>query len=239
MPSLLDRGRDLVQQAAVATGVRAPPPEPEPSLIDHAQRHLEALGTQVGARVREASPWAGERLDEAAAAAVEMERKGFSKHVKEFNASLLRPLQDGTSEVLAVARATATCAPGQDARKAFALWNVLCFWLGVVILLLDFVLPMGMPLIELVGVIGGYAAAYTLHFIFVRVPQKAWMRAALLVLALYVSYNVFAGVGGLVLVVPGAIAFARAGANAVLLWYAWTLYGQHVALMPGGPAAMV
>jgi hypothetical protein len=46
------------------------------------------------------------------------------------------------------------------------------------------------------------------------------------VLSLYVAFNLMAGFGGLLLIVPGVISFCRAAANAVLLFYAFQLYGR-------------
>jgi hypothetical protein len=66
--------------------------------------------------------------------------------------------------------------------------------------------------------------AYTLYFTFVKVPQLPWMLAGQVVLGLYTSFQIFAGFGGLLLVVPAAMAFARAAANGILLYYAFQLY---------------
>jgi hypothetical protein len=46
------------------------------------------------------------------------------------------------------------------------------------------------------------------------------------ILCLYVAFNLMATFAGLLLVVPAAISFARSAANAVLLFYAFQLYGQ-------------
>ena len=192
MHSLLERGKAAINSAAVASGVRA---APEPGLLDHAKKYAEEKGEQIHDFIRSKSPWAAEQLDEAAVAAGELEAKGFSKHGASFNASLLRPLQDGTSAVVASVTKTATCAPAQDAAAAFALWNVLCFWVNVVVLAVHLLLPFGSALSELLSVGTGYAVAYTLHFVFLRSPQVKWMRGSLLVLGLYVAYELASGFG--------------------------------------------
>ena len=126
--------QDRFRQAAVATG-RA-----EPGVIDHARNYATEAGERVYVWVNERSPWMGARLDDAAAAASDLDRKGYGRHFKEFNASLLRPLKEGTSEVVRVVKATAVCAPGQNVTAAFTLWNVLCFWLNVLLLVIDLLL---------------------------------------------------------------------------------------------------
>ncbi len=54
-------------------------------------------------------------------------------------------------------------------------------------------------------------------------PRASLDRRCKLVIVIVI---VFAGVGGLVLLVPAAIAFTRAAANGVLLYYAFQLYAQ-------------
>jgi len=199
-------------------------PSPEPGLIDHASRAVSDAGHKVRAWIYEKSPWVGAKLDEAAAAVQQLEAQGWSSHFSEFNAALIKPFRVGTSEVVEVVRATARCAAGQDAVVAFSLWNVLCFWLGVVVLVVNLLLPGGSDFAEAIGVAFSYLIAYTLYFVFVRAPQPAWMFASVVFLVLSVSFHVFAGVGGLVLLVPAAMEFAKAAAHAVLLWYAFELY---------------
>ena len=223
MRDAVERGRGVFRDAAVASGAVPPP---EPSILDHAKTYVADVGVKVYRWVNEKSPWMGARLDDAVAAASDLERKGYANHVRAFNQSLLRPLKDGTSEVVHVIKSTATCAPGQDAKAAFTLWNVLCFWLNVLLLIVDLLLPFGSALTELIGTALGYFTAYTLHFVFLRAPSKRYMLLCLAVLSLYVAFNLMAGFGGLLLVVPGAISFCRAAANAVLLFYAFQLYGR-------------
>lgn len=211
------------RQAAVATGAA---PRPEPGLIDHARNYATDAGEKVYVWVNDRNPWMGARLDDAAGAASDLDRKGYGRHFKEFNQSLLRPLKEGTSEVMHVIKATATCSPGQNVTAAFTLWNVLCFWLNVLLLLIDLLLPFGSALTELIGAALGYLTAYTFHFVFLRVPSKRYMLACLVILCLYVAFNLMATFAGLLLVVPAAISFARSAANAVLLFYAFQLYGQ-------------
>ena len=121
-------------------------------------------------------------------------------------------------------KSTATCAPGQDAKAAFTLWNVLCFWLNVLLLLVDLLLPFGSALTELIGIALGYFTAYApfclscaveaAHAPLPRGPQS--LR----------GLQFDGGLRCLLLVVPGAISFCRAAANAVLLFYAFQLYGR-------------
>ena len=83
------------------------------------------------------------------------------------------------------------------------------FWLALVLLVVDLMLPFGFALVEIAGAVSAYISAYTLHFLFLRAPQRRWMLVGLVVLGVYVSVNLFAAVSTIVLLVPAAIALAR------------------------------
>ena len=213
------------------------PAEPEPgSLVDHAKREINEQAGRAYNWINTQSPWAAARIDDCVNTVTEMESRGYNRHFNEFNESLLRPLTQGLPDVVRGVRATATCAPNQDPKAAFELWNVLCFWLTVVIMLCDLLLPFGSAFAELVGVGFRYLAAYTLHFACVRVPNRRWMLVALIVLGLYVTSCIFAGVGGIVLLLPAVFSFATAACNAVLFFYLFQLYSMLEA--SSGAAAM-
>ena len=210
-------------------------PPPEPGLLEHARQKAGELGGTLYRSISERSPWLASRIDDAVHSISEMEARGWTKHFAEFNEALLRPLKQGVSQVAASATSSATCTPTQDPAAAFVLWNVLCFWLGMLLLLLDLLLPWGSSVAELLGGGLAYLAAYTLHFVFIRVPHKRSMLAALILLGLYVCLNLFSGVAGLVVLLPAAMAFARAGAFGILLFHAYQLYLQ----LDGGATDML
>ena len=111
MPSLFERGRTYFSRA------EAPVPT-EPGLLDHASRHVSDAAAKAYSWIRTQSPWVAGRIDDAVQAASEMESRGFTQHFAEFNASLLRPLTDGTSEVVRAVRTTASCQPAEDPAAA-------------------------------------------------------------------------------------------------------------------------
>ena len=208
-------------------------PPPEPGLLEHARQKAGELGGTVYRSISERSPWLASRIDDAVLSLSEMERRGWTKHFGEYNETLLRPLKQGVSQVVSSATSSATCTPTNDPASAFVLWNVLCFWLAMALLLLDLLLPWGSSVAELLGGGFAYLAAYTLHFVFIRVPHKPSMLAALVLLGLYVSLNLFSGVVGLVVLLPAMMSFARAGANGILLFHAYQLFQQ----LDGGAGA--
>ena len=69
--------QDRFRQAGVAAGTR------EPGLLDHAKNYATNAGEKVYVWVNERSPWMGARLDDAVAAASDLDRKGFGRHFKD------------------------------------------------------------------------------------------------------------------------------------------------------------
>ena len=215
-----------------------PPPPPEPgSLLDHVDRAKRQM-TEAVARayiwIAHQSPWVASRIDDTVAIASEMERRGYTNHFHEFNTSLLRPLTQGLPGLVRSVRATATCRPNQDVIAAFEMWNVLCFWLAVAIMLLNLLLPFGGALGDFIGVAFRYLATYTLQFAFVRVPTRRWMLIALILLALYTSMCILA-VFAVLFLVTAFTSFVSATANGLLLFYSYQIY---CSLEDGAGAAM-
>ena len=203
--------------------------EPQPtvaegSIVDNAQRQCNEIAGRAYMWVAQQSPWAAARIDDVVAIASEMESRGYKLHFSEFNQALIQPLMQGLPDVVRTVQATATCARDQDIRAAFGMWNVLCFWLSVAIMLLNLLNPFGSALGDLIGVGLRYLTSYTLYFVFVRVPNRRWMLIALVILGLYISSCVFGGVGGLVFLIPAVTNFATAGANGVLAFYGYQIY---------------
>ena len=217
-----------------------PPPPPEPgSLLDHvdrAKRQMAEAAARAYIWIAHQSPWVASRIDDTVAIASEMERRGCTNHLNfnDFNTSLLRPLMQGLPGLVRSVRATATCRPNQDIIAAFEMWNVLCFWLAVAIMLLNLLLPFGGALGDLIGVTFRYLAAYTLHFAFVRVPTRRWMLIALILLALYTSMCILA-VFTVLFLVTVVTSFVSATANGLLLFYSYQIY---MSLEDGAGAAM-
>ena len=133
MAGIFDRARNLFQHATR--------PAPEPGLVDHAAAGANRFGGRIYAWVNEQSPWAARRIDEAADTLAQMDRRGYGEHFEAFNESLKRPLTNGFSSVMNEAKAAATCAPASDPTAHFVLWNILCFWLGIALVLVELVLP--------------------------------------------------------------------------------------------------
>lgn len=115
MPSLFDRvfRREPAPQVA----------EPG-SLVDHAKRQVNEVAGRAYRWIAERSPWVAQRIDDVVSTANDMERSGYNRHFGDFNTTLTRPLTQGLSDVVTTVQATATCAPHQNARSAFEMWNV-------------------------------------------------------------------------------------------------------------------
>lgn len=198
----------------------------EPGIVDHAENWAQRTAADIRQWIGERSPWTGHRIDEVAAVAAEMDRQGYTKHVKEFNSKLTRPLTSGYSEVQQEVRAAATFASSQSTATSFAVWNVLCFWLNLALLLLGGLLTWHVSMVEVFRAALGYATAYSFHFIFLKAPRKRWMLVCIIWLVLYVGFEVFAGVATSILIIPAIFSFVRATANGILTVYAFQLYSQ-------------
>lgn len=127
-------------------------------------------------------------------------------------------------------------------RKAkFVLWNVLCFWLGVVDLLVIFALKSELAstwawLIALVDGLLGYLFAYTFYFVFVAYGSSLkWMLwgvglvASYVALTAYLTYEGLRGPGDHIEAIEGVLNGCKAVANTVVLYHAATIvYKQHL-----------
>uniref|UniRef100_A0A6U7GFF4 Uncharacterized protein n=1 Tax=Haptolina brevifila TaxID=156173 RepID=A0A6U7GFF4_9EUKA len=194
------------------------------SLVDHARRWVSDTGMQVYQCIGANSPWAQRRIDDIAVQAGELERRGYLNHFRDFNETLVKPLKSGTRALVALVKATVQCAPDQNAVYAFSLWNALCFWFSVILLIVSLLLPGGSGIVEIVSVFYSYIAAYTYDFVFVRAPRTQWMLPGVVIMVLWVALQVITGIGGLVYIVPAVMAFIRAASASVLLLYAVRLY---------------
>jgi len=236
MATMLERARQRAsgyfQRAQEATGFR----ERDPSVLDHARKQANDISGRAYAWVRQQSPWLADRIDDGVTMVSEMQRKGFGSGFESYHAMLLKPLKGGTTQLVRGVQSTMTCEAAQSPAVAFELWNALCFWLALVLLVVDLLLPFGFALAEISGAVSAYFSAYALHFIFIRSPQRLWMLVGLVVLGLYISVNLFTAFATVIVLVPAAIALARAGANAILLFHAHALFVQ---LEGGGAVDML
>ena len=187
----------------------------------------------------------------------EFEKRGFRSTFGEFNVELLRPFKrfDGGSDSDGIPQTwrgalrccTSTCqnlcgniltslpnpfVPSNEAsRKAkFVLWNVLCFWIGVVDLVVIFALKSELHsgwawVIALFDGFLGYLFAYTFYFIFVLYGKQRWMLGGLAIVAAYVlgtaylTYEGTNGPGTHIEMTEGVLNGCKALANMIVLYH--------------------
>ena len=135
--------------------------------------------------------------------AAEFHSEGYSEHFGIFNVELLRPLKAPRRASTAPDAAPtqgATCDTVLDMfslrprapKMAFIFWNVVCFWVGILDVVLVLVLEHGLSTFAiLMGVFDGvlgYAFAYTFYFLFITtgIRTKLWMARGLGVILCYV-----------------------------------------------------
>jgi len=163
----------------------------------------------------------------------EFEEKGFCTNYKKFNEELLRPFSrmDGSKSMVAEVMGTITLKP-ENPKTSFVLWNVLCFWLGVVDFVLMFLFSntvvAGALTVAAADGFAGYCFAYFFYFIFICTDKKKWMLIGFSAIAVYVltvlilayyaltSFNVAELVLNLLKVV----------ANAIMGYSAYLLYKE-------------
>jgi len=209
----------------------------EPSVVDHGKKAMEEAGEKTYVWINERSPWVAERIGDAAAVASELESQGYARHFKAFNESLLKPLTSGLDSVVGQAKAAATFSQTLAPSTAFALWNVLTFWLTIVLLIIELLLPFGWAVAELLSAGTSYLAAYTFYFLFIVKPRRRWMQGGLVLIGLSAAANLFAGVGGAIFILPALISFTKAAASGILFAHAFKLYQQAAGVEEGGGAA--
>jgi len=233
MPTIFERGRSFFQQQT------ARPTPTQPSLIDHVRASLEQAGAQVYTWVRRHSPYCADRIDNAVAVMADFERRGCMTAFRDgtFNASLLHPLQTQYGQVVDEVRGAATCTSARGHAAHFAIWNVVCLWLTVVLLPLELLVPYHLALFELLSCAYAYACTYVLAFIFLQSGQKLWMQWALIAVGLYVVLNVLKALSLAIFVLPLVLASTRVAAYGVLLWHGYGIFSQCPAARDGGAAA--
>lgn len=129
------------------------------------------------------------------ATAAEWEALGYTSGFRDFQSELMRPFKASTYTPGPNTRTTCldtlSFCP-RHPRQAFILWNVLCFWVGVLDLLLVLLLEHGLTvytaLLGLVDGLLGFLFAYTFYFLFVTTGPRAklWMLRGLLIILSYV-----------------------------------------------------
>ena len=220
-----------------------------------AATRLQAIqrGHSTRGHLEERVESAWDALDEVAS---EFSKQGFCRTFGEFNAELLRPFKRMSNDdeprrgmlpgpvmlmraacLPVLATLPNPCKPtSPSSRKfAFVLWNVLCFWLGVLDLVIIFLLrselsSMWAWMIALVDGLLGYLFAYTFYFVFIAYGKRKWMGLGLLLLVSYVfgtgylTYEGLNGPGDHIEVIEGVVEGLKATANTVVFYHGLQIY---------------
>jgi len=187
--------------------------------------------------LKESNPFLAEKLEKTAATVTKVnsdfEELGFWTNYKNYNIELFRPFKraDPAKPLMVEIQETLTLKP-ENPKMAFVMWNVLCFWLGVldvlVLGLFQASLFLWVLTVAAVDFFAGYAFAYFFYFVFVCSEKKSWMKVGFAAIAIYVAtvlYLAYASVMtvdilGVVLNVAKAIANGIVGYHAYLLFTA-------------------
>lgn len=205
----------------------------------------------------------------------EFAAEGWGNCFMKFNSELLRPFTredtDASAKSMSESCGTACqqclpamvaticstlpnpCRPTSDkSRKMqFVVWNVLCFWLGVLDLVVMFALRGDHALgvwgwsIALIDGVLGYLFAYTFYFIFISYGNKAWMGRCLWIIffyaagTAYLTYEGLEGPGTHIVKTEGAINGLKAVANLIVFFHGLQMWTGGGARLTGGRPSMM
>lgn len=154
------------------------------------KHHYEQLKVEIS----EKSPFAASAFVKAEAIAGEFGENGFCEQFASFNYELLRPFNSvrDSDDTLLKNVAKAFSLRPKAPKVAFVFWNVVCFWIGIVDLILVLLLEHGFTVVStVVGLVDGvlgYLFAYTFYFLFISTGPNmmSWMGLGLVLIMLYV-----------------------------------------------------
>jgi len=123
------------------------------------------------------------------------------------------------AEIISVFTLTRSVAPAES----FTLYNVVGLWIGIAESVTYAVF--GGSLLSLVwnGAVA-FALAYTLFWTMTVVKEKSFMFYSLVLMILYVAFNVYMGITKLVYIVPAMLYFAKGLCDALMLVNGYWLY---------------
>jgi len=181
--------------------------------------------------IKEKSPGLGETIENIEKEVLttyreDVEKKGFYENYKDYNKLLFSVPMSTTKEALI---ASLTGKP-QSVKDAFILWNVLCFWLGVVDLLLVGMLTVGLVFgafsIAALDCFAGYVMAYFFYFVFICAENKKLMTFGSVCLAVYVLLTLYLGYTSFMTlnILEVVLNAFKAAFNSVVAFYAIQLY---------------
>lgn len=185
--------------------------------------------------VKSANPYIGEKIEASEKAVTqltsEFEEKGFCTNYKNFNIELFRPFMraDAAKPLLSEIKSTLTLKP-ENPTMAFVMWNVLCFWLGVIDFLILFLSSSGVVAGALTVAAAdgftGYCFAYYFYFVFVCTENKKWKLTGFLALAFYVLIVIYLAVAAFteLNIVELILNILKAVFNTIVGYHAYRLY---------------
>jgi len=154
------------------------------------KHHYEQLKVEIS----EKSPFAASAFVKAEAIAGQFGENGYCEQFATFNYELLRPfnsLRESDDSLLTNVAKAFSLRP-KAPKVAFVFWNVVCFWIGIIDLILVLLLEHGLTVVStVVGLVDGvlgYLFAYTFYFLFISTGPNmmSWMGLGLVLITLYV-----------------------------------------------------
>ena len=145
-----------------------------------------------------------------------------------FNIELIRPfkrLSGSSFEEMKSEIVSSIALKAPNPTQAFILWNILCFWLGI--LDITFALLFGLNLFSLIifglNAASGYIFAYFFYHTFIVLRKKRYLICGFGMLCVYIAMMLMAASVSLINPFGFGFSVAKALANAILALHAWQL----------------
>jgi len=206
-------------------------------MVDTARESVSQSFNNMKESLKQANPSWHEKLEQTSATITkttsEFEQLGFCTNYKNFNVELFRPFKraDKDKPLIEEIKSTLTLKP-EDLKLAFVVWNVLCFWLGVVDFIVLFLVATdvvaGALTIAAMDGFAGYCVAYFVYFIFVCSVKKKWMLLGVIFLVSYVCWLIYHAYNSVtsIDVIEVLIDVPKIAFNSILTYHAFMLYKE-------------
>jgi len=192
--------------------------------------------------IKTANPYLGEKIEQTETivktTVSEFESKGFCSNYKDFNIELFRPFKRADNDLPVMSQIVGTLSlKPENPKMAFVMWNVLCFWLGVIDFVVLFLISDSLVAAALVVAaadgFAGYCFAYLFYFVFICSGKKQWMLVGFVFIALYVCITLYLCYANAVTldILELLLNVLKTASNTIIGYHAYVLFKD----TPSGP----